>query len=299
MRKVELDPQNDDAPVGRVLTRREVLALLGSAGAVAVVGAGLPRVVFAQDATAEATEAVTPSCVVKPEMTEGPYFVDEMLNRSDIRVEPSDGSIKEGQLLYLTIYVMDVTGGVCAPLEGAQVDIWHCDAQGVYSDVQDAGFNTVGQKWLRGYQITDETGKVDFTTIYPGWYSGRAVHIHFKIRTESEAGDSYEFTSQFFFDDMLSDEVFTEASYSGKGARNTLNSNDSIYSSGGDQMLLQPVRAADGSYAATFYIGLDLSDAAVGAADGFSTGGGRGAPGGFGGRPGGNPPGTPPTGQST
>lgn len=298
MRKVELDPQNDDAPVGRVLTRREVLALLGNVGAVAVVGTGLTRVVFAQDATAEATAAATPSCVVKPEMTEGPYFVDEMLNRSDIRVEPSDGSIKEGQLLYLTIYVMDVTGGVCAPLEGAQVDIWHCDALGVYSDVQDASFNTVGQKWLRGYQISDETGKVDFTTIYPGWYSGRAVHIHFKIRTESEAGDSYEFTSQFFFDDALSDEVFREALYASKGARNTLNSNDGIYSNGGDQMLLQPVKQDDGSYAATFYIGLDLSDASVGASDSASMGGGNPDRIG-GGRPGGNPPGTPPTGQST
>ncbi|MCC6803495.1 MAG: intradiol ring-cleavage dioxygenase, partial [Anaerolineae bacterium] len=258
-----MEAHDDDKPVGRVLTRREVLVLLGSAGAAAaVVGTGFTRV-FAQEATAEATEAVTPSCVVRPEMTEGPYFVDEMLNRSDIRIEPSDGSIKEGQLLYLTINVMDVTGGACAPLEGAQVDIWHCDAQGVYSDVQDAGFNTVGQKWLRGYQITDANGQVKFTTIYPGWDSGRAVHIHFKIRVNVGTSSAYEFTSQFFFDDALSDDVFTQTPYSGKGQRNTLNRNDSIYADGGDQMVLQLVKGDDGSYSTTYSVGLDLSDEAV------------------------------------
>lgn len=267
MRKFEIEPHDDDKPVGRVLTRREVLALLGSAGAVAMVGVGLPKVIFAQDATAEAAGTVTPSCVVKPEMTEGPYFVDEMLNRSDIRVDPSDGSIKDGKLLNLSIYVMDVTDGACAPLESAQVDIWHCDALGVYSGVRDASFNTEGQTWLRGYQITDADGQVTFTTIYPGWYPGRAVHIHFKIRVDAGTDSAYEFTSQFFFDDSLSDEVFEQTPYSSKGARNTLNRSDGIYRNGGDQMVLQLVPADDGSYSAAYYIGLDLSDAAVGASD--------------------------------
>jgi protocatechuate 3,4-dioxygenase beta subunit len=113
-----------------------------------------------------------------------PYFVDNQLNRSDIRIDPSDGSVKEGAPLRLAFQVSDVSANACSPLAGAQVDVWHCDALGVYSGVSDPGFDTSGQLWLRGYQVTDESGYCEFTTIYPGWYSGRAVHIHFKIRTD-------------------------------------------------------------------------------------------------------------------
>jgi protocatechuate 3,4-dioxygenase beta subunit len=242
---------------------------------------------------------VAPTCVVRPEMTEGPYFVDEMLNRSDIRIEPSDGSVKAGTILRLIFNLSAVSADACTPLEGAQVDVWHCDATGMYSDVQDPGFSTAGQKWLRGYQISDATGKAEFTTIYPGWYSGRAIHIHFKIRTDPESDSGYEFTSQLFFDDALSDVVFTDQPYASRGAtRSTLNANDSIYRNGGDQLLLQPVKEDDGSYTATFDIGLDLSDAAVGASDSASMGGGRGAPGGA--LPGRNPDAMPtPTPAST
>ena len=83
---------------------------------------------------------------------EGPYFVDERLNRSDIRSDPTDGQVKPGTPLALTLLISRLNAGDCQPLAGAQVDIWHCDAQGVYSDVQDPGFNTIGQKFLRGYQ---------------------------------------------------------------------------------------------------------------------------------------------------
>jgi protocatechuate 3,4-dioxygenase beta subunit len=284
------------------LTRREVLVLLGGAGAAAVVGTGFTRLNLSQStgtAAPAATEMVAPTCVVRPEMTEGPYFVDEMLNRSDIRIEPSDGSVKAGTILRLIFNLSAVSADACTPLEGAQVDVWHCDAAGMYSDVQDPGFSTAGQKWLRGYQISDATGKAEFTTIYPGWYSGRAVHIHFKIRTDPESDSGYEFTSQLFFDDALSDVVFTDQPYASRGAtRSTLNANDSIYRNGGDQLLLQPVKEDDGSYTATFDIGLDLSDAAVGASDSASMGGGRGAPGGA--LPGRNPDAMPtPTPAST
>src|SRR4029079_13300775 len=124
-------------------------------------------------AAASANATATPGCVVRPEMTEGPYFVDGQMERSDIRVEPTDGSVKEGFPLTLAIAVSQINNSTCAPLAGAHVDIWHCDAAGVYSDVSDPGFNTKGQTWLRGYQVTDSNGLVQFTTIYPGWYSGR------------------------------------------------------------------------------------------------------------------------------
>jgi protocatechuate 3,4-dioxygenase beta subunit len=121
------------------------------------------------------------------------------------------------------------------------------------------GFTTVDQDFLRGYQITDEHGVAAFSTIYPGWYRGRAVHIHFKIRTPAGAQQTYEFTSQLFFDDAFSDQVFTQSPYAGKGQRDRLNSTDGIYQQSGGQLLLAPT-TIDGGYAATFAIALDLSE---------------------------------------
>ena len=233
-----MELHDDDKPVGRILSRREVLTLLGGAGASLVIATGIRGITLAQSATpaAEATAEALPTCVVRPALTEGPYFVDEMLNRSDIRTDPSDDSVKEGTLLRIVFNVSDISDGTCSPIEGAQVDVWHCDALGVYSDVTDRSFDTTGQKWLRGYQLTDETGMAEFITIYPGWYSGRAVHIHFKIRTDPESDSGYEFTSQFFFDEELTDVVQAEEPYASKGYRTLLNEGDNIFQ-GSDGLL--------------------------------------------------------------
>jgi protocatechuate 3,4-dioxygenase beta subunit len=198
-----------------------------------------------------------PSCVVRPEQTEGPYFVDERLNRSDIRSDPTDGRIRPGTPLALTLAISRLGAGDCQPLAGAQVDIWHCDALGVYSDVKDPGFNTIGQKFLRGYQLTDARGEAKFLTIYPGWYEGRTVHIHVKVRTAPQAGRSFEFTSQMYFDDGLSNRVYADAPYATKGKRSARNEDDRIFRRGGDQLMLAPTATAEG-YAATFAIGLQL-----------------------------------------
>src|SRR5690606_14847228 len=122
-------------------------------------------------------------------------------NRSDIRADPSDGAMVQGAQLDLTFNVSQIDSNGCNALASAQVDIWHCDAAGVYSDAVDRSFNTVGKTFLRGYQMTDANGVAKFLTIYPGWYPGRAVHIHFKIRI-----NNYEFTSQLFFDDAFTDQ---------------------------------------------------------------------------------------------
>ncbi len=230
---------NDDRPVGRILTRREFLALLGTSGAALLAGclpvqSGSEIVSTAtpahSSAAAQSTAATSisslPTCVVRPAETEGPYFVDEKLNRSDIRSDPTDGSVKAGLPLELAFLVSQIGGGACTPLAGATVDIWQCDALGVYSDVSDPGFNTQGQKFLRGYQVTDADGIARFTTIYPGWYQGRTVHIHFKIRSNSASGLAYEFTSQLFFDDTITDKVHAQAPYASKGQRTLRNAGE-------------------------------------------------------------------------
>ena len=274
--------ENDDIPVGQILTRRDALKLLGVSSAAFLAACAAPEGTSTLVPTTVSTAGSSATgtaldCVVRPELTLGPYFVDEQLNRSDVRSEPSDGSVKEGVQLTLAINVLDVANSSCTPIEGAQVDIWHCDALGVYSGVSDQGFDTTGQKFLRGYQLTDATGKVQFLTIYPGWYSGRAVHIHFMIRTTGADAQSYEFVSQFFFDDALSDQVFTQEPYASKGDRDTRNTNDNIYSGGGDQLLLAVAGDNANGFAATINIGLDLTDAEVGAS-GSSGGPGGGPP---------------------
>ncbi len=239
-----------DSPAGRLLSRREAVVWLGATGALWLMGGNwCPRQSIA------GTHA--PFCVVRPEQTEGPYFVDERLNRFDIRSDPTDGLVKPGTPLTLTLQVSRVGSADCQPLAGAQVDIWHCDALGVYSDERDVSFSTVGQKFLRGYQITDSRGEAKFVTIYPGWYAGRTVHIHIKIRTAHAAERHLEFTSQMYFADGLTDRVHADQPYAAKGQRNARNQDDRIFRRGGVQLVIAPTTTADG-YAATFAIGLQV-----------------------------------------
>jgi len=219
--------------------------------------------------TAAATIAPTAlACIASPSMTEGPYFVDEMLKRVDIRTDPTDNSVKPGVPLRLTIKVYSVNGSTCAPLKNAQIDIWHCDAAGSYSD--ESANNTQGKKFLRGYQVTDDSGSVTFTTIYPGWYRGRTVHIHVKVRTFAADGTSnYAFNSQLFFDDALNDSVQAQAPYNTNGKRDTTNLTDMVYTGQdatgddvGSLMLLTLTKDADG-YVSNVNMGVDLSTPSV------------------------------------
>src|SRR4029077_7328060 len=180
---------------------------------------------------------------------------DEKLNRSDIRADPKSGVVKEGTPLTLTFVLSRLDQGACAPLAGAHVDIWHCDAAGVYSDVEDPGFNTVGQRFLRGYQITDARGEARFRTIYPGWYAGRTVPTLFKVRTDPGAERGHEFTSQLYFDDELTSQVHSKAPYAAKGKRRDRSADDEICARGGGQLLLPLTRAGE-VYAARFDVGL-------------------------------------------
>ncbi|MBI2686862.1 MAG: hypothetical protein HYX27_11145 [Acidobacteria bacterium] len=242
------------------------------------------------------------ACAVigSPSLTEGPYFVDEDLNRTDIRVDPTDGTIQPGLPLSLAINVSQKLDCGTVPLTGAYVDIWHCSASGVYSDI--AAQNSAGKKYLRGYQPTDRQGNVYFITIYPGWYQGRAVHIHVKVRMISAAKETYEFTSQFFFEETITDSVYSSNSAYGTRARDTLNATDGIYngasstgtitSNSGANLMLALRRKSNWVEADAKLI-CDLS---LGSSpDQVPGGGGPGGPGG--GMPGIPPPGGPPPGN--
>jgi protocatechuate 3,4-dioxygenase beta subunit len=241
----------DDIPIGRVLTRREALSVLGSSGALVVLGSRTgPGALL--------PPGPRPPCVVRPASTPGPYYVDEKLNRSDIRSDPTDGAVKQGALLALSIGVSSIAQGSCSPLKDAIVDLWQCDAEGVYSDAEDPRyFNTVGKKFLRGYQTTDKDGMVKFTTIYPGWYPQRTPHIHYKIRSPASAAAAYEFTGQMYFDEGLSDRVYARPPYAARGKRSVSNVTDWLYKRDGGRQSMVTVTPMKDGYSASFDVALD------------------------------------------
>lgn len=177
------------------------------------------------------TVTAASSCAESLEGEEGPYFVDDSASgylRTNILSNLDGSSTQDGVPLTLTIYVFDSEKS-CAPMQGVQVDIWHCNAKGIYS--AESSESTVGESWLRGYQITDCTGKVQFTTIIPGWYQGRTTHIHLRLRsTYDDTDTSGSNTMQVFFDQTLIDTLSTSVSpYSTEGQNPTTNATDRVY----------------------------------------------------------------------
>ena len=143
-----IDPEH---PIQHRPARRRLIALIGVSGAALLGGAAGAR--------AQAAAAIA-SCVVRPQQTEGPFFVDEGLNRSDIRSDPKTGERKSGVPLRLAFRLSRLAGTSCAPLAGAQVDVWHSDAEGRYSDTGGFGFraSTGGQQFLQHSGVFGEIG---------------------------------------------------------------------------------------------------------------------------------------------
>ena len=161
----------------------------------------------------------TPVCVLTPQATGGPFYFDANQVRQNI-VED-----RAGVPLRMAVRVMRVDDG-CSPLKDALVDVWHADAGGVYSGYpgQLGGLDTSDRTFLRGVQVTDADGVAVFDTIYPGWYPGRTAHIHFKVRYKN---NTYV-TSQFYFPDDFTDNVYNRLPYSNRPERTTRNANDSV-----------------------------------------------------------------------
>jgi protocatechuate 3,4-dioxygenase beta subunit len=156
-------------------------------------------------------------CTVYPQQTEGPFYLDLDLLRQDI----TEG--KPGLPLTMVLQVQNLE---CAPLRDVAVDLWHCDADGVYSGFtgQLGGVDTTGETFLRGTQVTGADGIVEFSTIYPGWYPRRTTHIHFKVHTSS----TMEATSQLYFPESVTDAVYATSPYDARGPKDTANSSDGI-----------------------------------------------------------------------
>lgn len=199
-------------------------------------------------ATPSPTYTATPediACILTPEETIGPFFLDVGLARSDIREDLA------GARLRLVLQLVDVDG--CTPIRDVVANIWHADVNGRYSGFpnQLGGVDTTGQTFLRGFQITDANGRVEFTTIYPGWYPGRAVHIHVRFHLDA----STILVSQLYFPEALTDAVYTLAPYNSRGNRDTSNSEDSIARNDLDELTLDAAAENDG-YAASIVLGV-------------------------------------------
>jgi protocatechuate 3,4-dioxygenase beta subunit len=225
------------------LTRRSVLHVLAGSGAALAFGCGSKTTDVGGGGSGGATGTTTTTttasssggstCAVSPEGEIGPYFADDSaagFNRSDITSNLDGTSTQSGIPLALTVTVIDAQKG-CVPYVGAQIDIWHCNAAGVYSDI--AGENTTAEQWLRGYQITDAEGRVTFKTIVAGWYAGRTTHIHLRIRSSySEASSTSDGTNttQCFFEQTFVDTLATTVTpYSAEGKNPTTNASDRVY----------------------------------------------------------------------
>jgi protocatechuate 3,4-dioxygenase beta subunit len=246
------DPHgSDDQGVGQLLSRRETVAALGSLGLGLLFGCSTEG--GSADAPPAADSGGFAGCVVRPQQTEGPFFVDGTPERFDLTVDRR-GQAGIGVPLALELQLALLAQGSARALSGARVDLWQCDAKGVYSDTRGAAGANATPHFLRGYQLSDASGRVRFATIYPGWYPGRTVHIHVKVRW-GDAAMHREFTSQFYFDDALTDTVQADPAYAQRGKRETLNAMDGIFTHGGDQLTLRPVPAVTG-YHAGFGIGL-------------------------------------------
>ena len=225
----------------RLLTRREALGAVGAASAALAFGCGDSPTSPSSTTSTTTSTSTNAACAVTPTETIGPYPSLVDLFRSDIR----EG--KNGTILALTIRVVNAAGS-CAPVPNANVEIWHVDAAGNYSQY---GTQTT-QTFLRGIQTTNNIGEVTFTTIYPGWYQGRATHIHVEVTMN---GRSVKVT-QIAFPESINNTIHTSGVYASRGSNPMSNQSDGIFADSLSSEIVTPTGSVNGGYAATFQVGI-------------------------------------------
>ncbi len=225
------------------MSRRASLASLGGLVAGAAGLAGLRTAEEAGAGPAGIASGLV-TCVLAPEQTEGPYYVDD----ADVRRNVTES--RPGVALTLRLTVVDAS--TCKPVKNAAVEIWHCDAGGIYSGVSQQG--TSSERFLRGVQRTDANGLAIFRTIYPGWYRGRTVHIH----TMVHIGGNVVHTGQLYFSDAVTDAVYKRSPYNRRPNRTPRNAGDSIYRNGGKRSTLRLVKKGS-AYAGAIIMGIQRS----------------------------------------
>ena len=225
------------------VTRRGSLLRLGGflAAGLGVGGLRLSDRAEGAGAGPEGVASGQVSCVLAPEQTEGPYYIDGQKLRRDI----TEG--RPGVPLLLRLRVVDAS--TCKPIKGAAVDIWHADALGVYS-----GSGSGNRTFMRGIQKTDATGLARSRSVWPGWYRGRTVHIHVKVHV----GGNVVHTGQLYFPDPVTDAVFRRKPYSRRRRRTTRNANDFVFAQGGKRSLLG-IRKSGSAYVASITMGVHRS----------------------------------------
>lgn len=225
------------------ITRRGSLVKLG--GLIAA-GAGVAgwRIAESEGAGPAAVASGAVSCVLTPEQTEGPYYISNEKLRRNI----TDG--RPGTPLLLSAFV--VNASTCKAIKNAAVDIWHADAEGVYSGFGDGA---ASRTFMRGIQRTNAKGLALFRTVYPGWYQGRTVHIHVKVHL----GGNVVHTGQLYFPDTVTDVVYRKAPYNGRPNRSTRNAADAIYRNGGKKSQVSVRKNSAGVYVATIVMGVHRS----------------------------------------
>jgi protocatechuate 3,4-dioxygenase beta subunit len=225
------------------ITRRGSLVRVGGLLATGLGVAGL-KVGTSEGSGPAAVASGAVSCVLTPEQTEGPYYIgNEALRRNITEGRP-------GAPLLLRAIV--VNASTCKPIKSAAVDIWHADAGGVYSGF---GAGASNRTFMRGVQRTNAKGLALFRTVYPGWYQGRTVHIHVKVHL----GGNVVHTGQLYFPDTVTDAVYRNRPYNGRGARDVRNAADSIFRNGGSRSLVSVKKNSAGVYVATIMMGVHRS----------------------------------------
>ena len=291
----ELVEQGAGFDLGTLFSRRRILAMVGLGAGGAILAACAPvagALSPSSSATPSATASATPSASVSatptptapaygdlteiPDETAGPYpgdgsngpnaLTESGIVRSDLRSNIAGGGSVEGVPLQITLTIVDMAGGNI-PFAGVAVYAWHCDAQGRYS-MYSSGVED--QTWLRGVQVADAEGKVTFTSIVPGCYTGRWPHVHFEVYptvndiTNSSAAIS---TSQLGFPESMFGEVYAQSTYSGSSnnlAGVTLASDNVFGEDGGVYQLATMTGSASAGFTASLLVPVDTATAPAG-----------------------------------